>query len=194
MKLSRPRPLLPQARRLLPTSVLHLMQNAVMESFMTMRNAAICLAAFCFAPTQSSAQNPAVVSPVTPPPIPFVTVGELPAVLYDGPSVKANKTFVLSRHQPLEVLVRLDKWSKVRETDGSVGWLENSALGDRRHVLVTAATAEIRAAPAVAALLVFEAQRRVVLEVSGPATDGWLPVRHRDGQSGFVRRMQIWGG
>jgi flagellar basal body rod protein FlgF len=42
--------------------------------------------------------------------------------------------------------------------------------------------------------VVFEAQRGVLLEVSGPAADGWLPVRHRDGQSGYVRSVQVWGG
>ncbi|MCA3061717.1 MAG: hypothetical protein ING60_18085, partial [Rhodocyclaceae bacterium] len=75
----------------------------------------------------------------------------------------------------------------------TVGWVENSALGERRHIQISAASADVRAAASASAALVFEAQRSVVLEVIGPAQDGWLPVKHRDGQTGFVRLTQIWG-
>ncbi len=90
--------------------------------------------------------------------------------------------------------MKLDKWTKIRDADGSIGWLENSTLGDRRFVQVAAAVAEVRAGPGAASPVVFEAQRGVVLEVTSPAADGWIGVRHRDGQSGVVRSNQIWGG
>ncbi|MBL0122890.1 MAG: hypothetical protein IPP88_09200 [Betaproteobacteria bacterium] len=162
---------------------------------MTIRSAATCLAAFCLVPTEMFAQ-----APVMPPPVAataaalYIAIGDKPAILYDGLSNKADKIFVLSRHYPLEVLVKLDKWTKVRDADGAIGWVENGALGDRRYVQVTAKSAEIRAKPSLAALVVFEAQRSVLLELTGPAADGWIPVRHRDGQSGFVRSVQVWGG
>lgn len=77
----------------------------------------------------------------------YIAIGDKPAILYDGLSNKADKIFVLSRHYPLEVLVKLDKWTKVRDADGAIGWVENGALGDRRYVQVTAKSAEIRAKP-----------------------------------------------
>ena len=132
-------------------------------------------------------------SPPTPVPL-FVSIGDKPAILYDALSVKSNKLFILSRNHPLEVLVKLDKWTKVRDAEGTIGWLENTSLGDRRFVQVSAATVEVRASASATAAVAFEAQRGVLLEVTAPAADGWLGVRHRDGQSGFVRATQVWGG
>lgn len=164
-----------------------------MTIFMTNRSAAIpmaafCLALYCLAPGIAVAQSAAL------PGAAFATVSDKPAILFDAPSSKANRNFILSPFLPLEVLVKLDKWTKVRDSEGAIGWVENSAIGDRRFVQVTANAADIRAAASPTAAIVFEAQRGVLLEVTGAATDIWLPVRHRDGQAGYVRSSQLWGG
>ncbi|APV48424.1 hypothetical protein BWI17_01215 [Betaproteobacteria bacterium GR16-43] len=123
----------------------------------------------------------------------FRTIGEAPAVLYDAPSVKSDRVFVASRFYPLEVLVKLDAWTKVRDANGEVAWVENRLLGDRRTVLVTVPLADVRATPSVQAPLVFEAYKQVLLEVlEAPASD-WVKVRHRDGQQGFIRVAHVWG-
>lgn len=165
-----------------------------MKLLMTFWSAAACLAAFCLVPAEVLAVAPAAPAPADAPAALYTAIGDKPAILYDGLSTKANKIFILSRFQPLEVLVKLDKWTKVRDADGGIGWVENSAIGNRRHVQVSTNIAEIRALPTPAALLMFEAQRGVLLEVTGPSSEGWLPVRHRDGQSGFVRSVQVWAG
>lgn len=123
----------------------------------------------------------------------FRSVGDRPAVLYDAPSPKANRVAILSRHQPVEIVVKLDKWTKVRDSSGELAWTENTMLTEPRHVLVVGAQAEIRSQPKAGSPLVFEAQKQVVLERTGPAVDGWLPVRHRDGAQGFVASSQVWG-
>lgn len=166
-----------------------------MTTLMTMRNAATFVAAFYLVPAPAGAQSGAAPAATAPSPATiFASIGDRPAILYDAPSVKANRNFILVRYAPLEVLVRLDKWTKVRDADNTVGWVENAYLGERRFVQVSAGVADVRASAAPTARLVFEAQRGVLLEAVGPAAEGWLPVRHRDGQSGFVRGNQVWGG
>ena len=123
----------------------------------------------------------------------FRTIGERPAILYDAPSAKADRLFVASRFYPLEVLVKLDQWTKVRDVNGEVAWVENKSLGDRRTALVTVPLADVRANPAIQSPLVFEAYKHVLLEVLEPAADGWVKVRHRDGQQGFIRLAHVWG-
>jgi SH3-like domain-containing protein len=144
-----------------------------------------------------SASVPAVAAPIAAPVAPpksYVTIGDKPAVLYDAPSTRANKIFIVLRYSPLEVLVRLDKWIKVRDAENTVGWVESETLGMRRHVQVNVPLADVRNAADAASALVFEAQRNVVLEVTGSAaTAGWLAVKHRDGQAGFIRLAQVWG-
>ena len=163
----------------------------------SIKNAATLWAAFsfCIAATVASAQTSAVDgrTPSAALSSPYAAIGERAAIVYDAPSLKAEKTFVLPRFQPVDVLVKLDKWIKIRDADNTLGWVEASALGDKRFVQIAVPVADIRAARNASAPLVFEAQRAVLLEVTGPAADGWLPVRHRDGQTGFVRKNQIWG-
>ncbi len=123
----------------------------------------------------------------------FRTLGERPAILYDAPSAKADRLFVASRFYPLEVLVKLDQWTKVRDVNGEVAWVENKAFGERRTALVTVPLADVRTGPAVTSPLAFEAYKHVLLEVlEAPATD-WVKVRHRDGQQGYIRLAHVWG-
>jgi SH3-like domain-containing protein len=169
------------------------MQNSGMKHFMSclaVRNSAVALVtAFYFLANAAFAQQA-----MTAPAASFVTIGEKPAIVYDSPSQKGNRTLVLSRFHPLEVLVKLDKWTKVRDAEGSIGWVENAAFGERRFVQVVAAVAEVRATSSPASPLVFEAQRGVLLEATGSAVDGWISLKHRDGQAGVVRTSQVWGG
>ena len=123
----------------------------------------------------------------------FRALGDRPAVLYDAPSVRADRLFIATRHYPFEVLVKLDQWTKVRDANGEVAWVENKALGDRQTVVVTVPLADVRAAPNTAAQLVFEAYKQVLLEVLEPPAEGWVRVRHRDGQQGFIRLSHVWG-
>ena len=89
--------------------------------------------------------------------------------------------------------MKLDQWTKVRDVNGEVAWVENKAFGDRATALVTVAVADVHSAPDVKAPLVFEAYKQVLLEVLAPPADGWVKVRHRDGQEGYVRTSQLWG-
>jgi hypothetical protein len=123
----------------------------------------------------------------------FRALGDRPAVLYDAPSAKADRLFVASRFYPFEVLVKLDQWTKVRDANGEVAWIENKALGDRQTVLVSVPLADVRAAPNPQSALVFEAYKQVLLEVIEAPTEGWVKVRHRDGQQGFIRTAHVWG-
>lgn len=123
----------------------------------------------------------------------FRSIGDRPAVLYDAPSQKANKLYILGRSNPVEVLVKLEKWSKVRDSSGDVAWIETPFLSEKRLLVVASQSGEVRTQPNPAATVVFEVQKQVMLEPTGPASDGWIPVRHRDGQQGFIKISQVWG-
>lgn len=123
----------------------------------------------------------------------FRALGDRPAILYDAPSTRADRLFVASRLYPFEVLVKLDHWTKVRDANGEVAWVENGALGERRTVMVTVPLADVRTAPGAQAALAFEAYKQVLLEFVETAADGWIKVRHRDGQQGFIRAAHVWG-
>ena len=122
----------------------------------------------------------------------FRTV-EVPTVLYDAPSQKGSKLFVIKRNTPVEAVVTLEGWVKVRDAEGGLAWIERKSLSERRSLIVTAARAEVRQSPDEAAALFFEAEKSVALDYVETLPGGWVKVHHRDGQSGFVRANQVWG-
>ncbi len=115
------------------------------------------------------------------------------AVLYDAPSAKAKPLFVIAGGTPVEVVVMLDAWVKVRDMQGGLAWIERRLLTDKRTLQVRAGGAQIRSAPDEGASLSFEAEADVLLDFVEPGPAGWVRVRHRDGQQGFVRVGQVWG-
>lgn len=122
----------------------------------------------------------------------FRSVGENAAVLYDAPSAKAKKLYVVNHGYPFEIVVVVEGWSKVRDASGELLWIESKVLADRRTVLVKAPLAQIREAADESAPVVFQAQQNVLLELLDVA-GSWIRVRHRDGQGGYVRVTQVWG-
>ncbi len=122
----------------------------------------------------------------------FRSVAAEAAVLYDAPSLQARKLFILSPSYPVEIIVTIDKWMKVRDASGALAWIESDKLSDKRSVLVRTLEADIRSQPNTTASLVFKAERDVALELI--AIDGaWLKVKHRDGLSGYIVAKDVWG-
>jgi len=123
----------------------------------------------------------------------FRSIAENGTPMYDGPSARAKKLFVASRYYPVEVVVTLDPWVKVRDQAGDLTWVEKKGLSDRRTVVVTVPFADVRQAPSEQAALVFQAKNGVALEVAEPQSSGWVKVRHVDGQVGYLKVGQVWG-
>lgn len=113
--------------------------------------------------------------------------------MYDAPSVKSKPLFVVMAGTPVELVVSLDGWSKVRDSRGDLAWIEKKHLAEKRNVIVRFDRVLVRAAADDKAGLVFEAERDVVLELVEAVPGGWVKVRHRDGQSGFLKVPQVWG-
>lgn len=113
--------------------------------------------------------------------------------MFDAPSQKARPLFVVARGTPVEVIVSIEGWTKVRDAVGDLAWVEKTALAEKRMLIVTAPSAEVRNQADGSAGIAFEAEKDVLLELIEPGPAGWAKVRHRDGQSGFVRANQVWG-
>lgn len=123
----------------------------------------------------------------------FRSVGATAAILYDAPSFKATRVYVIGKHYPLEIISRVGEWVKVRDAGGDLSWIAANALSDKRTVMVTAAIADVREAAQDSAVVIFRAEKNVVLDLLEPPTSTWIKVRHRDGQVGYARLEQIWG-
>jgi SH3-like domain-containing protein len=123
----------------------------------------------------------------------FRSIAEAGTVMFDAPSAKSKKLFAASRSYPVEIVVSIDNWAKVRDAAGELAWVEKKALSERRTVVVTAPVAEVRQAANDQSAVAFQAQQGVVLEVAELPAGGWVKVRHADGLAGYVRISQVWG-
>lgn len=123
----------------------------------------------------------------------FRSVAENAAVLYDAPSAKARKLYVVNRGYPVEVVVVVEGWTKVRDANGELTWIESRFLADKRTVMIKVPLAQIHHSADDSAPVVFQAEQNVILELMDVVSGGWLRVRHRDGQAGFVKVAQVWG-
>ncbi len=100
----------------------------------------------------------------------YRATGDPATILYDAPSARAKPLFVYGRDVPVEVLVSVEGWTKVRDASGTIGWIASRSLSDKRMIEVRAPGADIRAAADDSSPVVFRADADVLLEVAEPAT------------------------
>ena len=132
--------------------------------------------------------------PLTASALDFRSVAVPKAILYDAPSISSKKVLLLSQSYPVEVVVNLGEWLKVRDVQGSMNWVEAKQLSTKRSVMVTKNLTEMRSRPEVASDLVATLEKEVVLELmDAKASNGWLKVKHRDGVTGYVLVSSTWG-
>ena len=124
----------------------------------------------------------------------YVSVSESSAILYDAPSVKAKKLFVVNRYMPFEQIVTLDSWVKVRDRSGGLYWVEKRALSNKRYVFALLPLVDIHAEPDFGSPRLFQVRQQVALERIDSTGTGWIRVRHQDGNMGYVRSTEVWGG
>jgi SH3-like domain-containing protein len=124
----------------------------------------------------------------------FRSVAVPKAVLYDAPSSAAKKVLLLSQNYPVEVVVNLGDWLKVRDAQGSLNWVEAKQLSNKHTLMVTANKAEVRLAADASSALVATLEKDVLLDVADvKLNNGWLKVKHRDGVTGYILISSTWG-
>lgn len=123
----------------------------------------------------------------------YLSVGVPAAILYDAPSQAGKKLYLIRQQTPVEVVVRLEGWFKVRDAEGTLAWIESRLVSEQRTLIVTAPRAQIRKADREDAAVLAELDKWVAIDFVEPASPGWAKVRHRDGAIGYIRSMQVWG-
>ncbi len=113
--------------------------------------------------------------------------------MYDAPTQKSRKLYVAPVGMPVEIVFANGDWVRVRDAVGELSWMENRSLTPLRTVIVEVTQANVRASAADSAAVVFNAAKGVVLELAEPPASGWIKVKHRDGYTGYLRAIEVWG-
>jgi SH3-like domain-containing protein len=123
----------------------------------------------------------------------YVSVSDATAILYDANSSKSKKLYVVSRYTPLEVVVNLQNWIKVRDSSGTLAWIERRAVSEKHYVVVTAALASVLKVPEPGAPVLYQVSKNVAIESLGINGGGWIKVRDQDGTIGYMKSIEVWG-
>ncbi len=122
----------------------------------------------------------------------YCTVNVPKAIVYDSPSAQGKKLYLLSQGYPVEVIVNLAEWVKVRDQQGGLSWIDAKQLSTQRTLLISSPV-EIKKTPELGGVVVARVEKDVVVDLLEPAKNGWVKVKHRDGLVGFVQTSAVWG-
>ena len=116
--------------------------------------------------------------------------------LREGPAKEHRTTWVFQRAGlPVEITAESDTWRKIRDSEGTEGWVLHSLLSGRRTALVapwkTDALLPLRSGPSDTASLAANLQPGVLGNVK--RCDGnWCRI-FGDGFDGFIAETSLWG-
>ena len=113
-----------------------------------------------------------------------------------GPGQDYRVAWIFTRPGlPIEIIQEFDTWRRVRDSDGSVGWIFHSLLSGKRTGVVTPWGREqptpIYARPGTSVAVAAYLEPGVVAEVKR-CQDSWCRVSGR-GFDGWIRQERLWG-
>lgn len=111
-----------------------------------------------------------------------------------GPGVQYPVEWVYRRQfLPIEIIAEYGTWRKVRDWQGTQGWVHQNMLSGRRTFIVTEKVRTIRSDPDTKSLGVAGLEPGVIGRVRFcPTGSTWCKVEV-DGFNGWLRRVEIWG-
>ena len=137
----------------------------------------------------------AVAAETTGLPLPrFVSLRADEVNLRTGPGVQYPIDWVYRRrHLPVEIIAEYDTWRKVRDWQGTEGWVHQSMLSNERTVVVTGKLRTLRHKSDTTARSVAHAEAGVIARLlECPDASTWCRVEV-DGFEGWFRRVEFWG-
>jgi SH3-like domain-containing protein len=121
----------------------------------------------------------------------FASLSRDKVFLREGPSYQYRVLWIYRRKNlPVEILHSYDVWRKIRDSDGTTGWIHSSMLSDRRTVVVTShKPARITDRPD--GRVVAQAQPGVVARLEACEADACKVSA--DGTEGWIEKQYVWG-
>ena len=129
-------------------------------------------------------------------PIPrFVSLRSSEVNMRVGPGNHFPMEWIYQRaYLPMEVTAEFGDWRKVRDMDGTQGWIHRSLLTGRRHVVVLRESLPMHVSDDQSSRLIAKLQAGVIGKILKSKGE-WCYIQTRQAQSlkGWVLKKHIWG-
>ena len=124
----------------------------------------------------------------------FISLRADKAKLRTGPGVQYPEEWVyLRKALPLEVIAEHHTWRKVRDWQGTQGWMHQSLLSGSRTLIVTGTVRTIRNKPDTKSRAIARTEASVIGTILGcPEDTLWCRVEI-GGHTGWLRKLEFWG-
>lgn len=127
-------------------------------------------------------------------PVPrFVSLKSDETNVRTGPGTRYPIQWVYRRSgMPVEIVEEHDLWRKIRDVEGTTGWVHKSMLDGRRHVIIKGKEARvIKNGPESGARNVLKAEPMVSASLVECQVD-WCRVQV-SGRKGWIEKQYLWG-
>ena len=122
----------------------------------------------------------------------FVSMNATEANMRTGPGRQYPIMWVYKRkHLPLEVVDEKGPWRKVRDHEGSTGWMHLALLVGRRTAMMIGGTKSLFRSKDTNSQLAITAEEGVIGHIIECADD-WCQLEI-DGTKGWIERHHLWG-
>jgi SH3 domain protein len=125
----------------------------------------------------------------------FMSVNTDQAFLHEAPSGSTKKAFIVTKGYPLEVIVSLKEWKKVKDHEGLINWIKTSDLSSKKTVLNLKDNNSIYLEPSSESPMLAKVNENVTLELlDAKKIDDWVKVYSKVGDiEGFIKATDLWG-
>lgn len=122
----------------------------------------------------------------------FVSLRASEVNLRTGPGVRYPIDWVYRRRDlPVEIIDEHETWRRIRDWEGTIGWVHQSMLQGARKVMVTGELRVLRRAPERAADPIARIEPGVIARLEA-CDEGWCEISI-DGLSGWLERHEFYG-
>jgi len=128
-------------------------------------------------------------------PIPrFVSLRSDKVHMRTGPGVRYPIDWVyIRRNMPMEIVNEFDTWRKVRDYQGTEGWMHKSMLSSQRSLAVTGQTRTLRYSADSGSSAVARIEPGTIGQIiQCKSNSGWCFLSFGK-YEGWLRRVEIWG-
>ncbi|HEY7690254.1 MAG TPA: SH3 domain-containing protein [Dongiaceae bacterium] len=122
----------------------------------------------------------------------FVSLRSNEINLRTGPGINYPVEWVYHRRgMPVEVVAEYDSWRKIRDWQGTEGWVHQSMLDGRRGALIVGGERILRREPMAGAAGVARLEPGVIVQLKECGA-GWCRLES-GGYDGWLQRDEFWG-
>jgi len=109
-----------------------------------------------------------------------------------GPGIQYPVDWVYSRRGlPVEIIAEFETWRKIRDWEGTQGWVHQSLLSGKRTVIVTGDVRNLRSKPDSSSRILAKLEPTVIGDLETCAA-GWCQIGVRN-MRGWLRHVDMWG-